>query len=95
MKKLFLLCVAVALVVLLSGFRAPNGNIISKGDLADKLLLNMGEPHIRTDLGVVQTRAFGGIISIKREVWTYRIEDYNYRFIIENGQIVADHWTRF
>ncbi|QOJ23948.1 MAG: hypothetical protein HRU78_10070 [Gammaproteobacteria bacterium] len=95
MKKFFLLLTAVALVMLLSGFRAPNGNIISKGDLADKLLINMGEPHIRMDLGLVQTRAFGGIIYIKREVWTYRIDDYNYRFIIENGQIVADHWTRF
>jgi hypothetical protein len=95
MKKFFLLCVAVALVVLLSGFRAPNGNIISKGELADKLLINMGEPHIRMDLGLVQTRAFGGIMYIKREVWTYKIDDYSYRFIIENGRIVADHWTRF
>lgn len=95
MKRFFLVLVAMALIALLSGFCAPNGNIISKGDFSDKLLINMGEPHIRTDLGLVQTRAFGGIVYIKREVWTYRIEDYNYRFVIENGQIVADHWTRF
>lgn len=92
MKKLLLL---LAAVMLLSGFRAPNGNIISKGDLSDKLLINLGEPTIRTDLGLVQTRAFGGVFYIKREVWTYRIDQYNYRFIIENGQIVADHWLRF
>ncbi len=92
MKKLLLILVAV---MLLSGFRAPNGNIISKGDLSDKLLINLGEPIVRTDLGLVQTRAFGGIFYIKREVWTYRIDEYNYRFIIENGQIVADHWSRF
>jgi len=95
MKRFFLVLVAMALIALLSGFRAPNGNIISKGDFSDKLLINMGEPHIRTDLGLVQTRALGGIMYIKRELWTYRIDDYNYRFVIENGRIVADHWTRF
>ncbi len=92
MKKLLFL---IIVVMLLCGFRAPNGNIISKGDLSDKLLINLGEPNVRTDLGLVQTRAFGGIVYIKREVWTYRIDQYNYRFIIENGQIVADHWSRF
>lgn len=25
----------------------------------------------------------------------YRPDDYNYRFVIENGQIVADHGSRF
>lgn len=92
MKKLLLVLV---IVMLLCGFRAPNGNIISKGDFSDKLLINLGEPHMRTDLGLVQTRAFGGIVYIKREVWTYRIDQYNYRFIIQNGQIVDDHWSRF
>jgi hypothetical protein len=77
MKKFFLVLVAMALVVLLSGFRTPNGNIISKGDFSDKLLINMGKSYIRTDLGLVQTRAFGGIMYIKREVWAYRIDDYN------------------
>ena len=92
MKKLLFLIIAI---MLLCGFRAPNGNIISKGDFPDKLLINLGEPNVRTDLGLIQTRAFGGIIYIKREVWTYKIDQYNYRFIIENGQIVADHWSRF
>ena len=92
MKKLL---VIVVMVIALCGFRAPNGNIISKGDLADKLILNMGEPHQRIDLGLLQTRAFGGIVYIKREVWLYKIDDYNFRFVIENGQIVSDHWTRF
>lgn len=92
MKKLLLILLAV---LLLTGFRAPNGNIISKGDFSDKLLINLGTPTVRTDLGLVQTRAFGGVVYIKREVWTYKIDQYNYRFIIENGQIVADHWTRF
>ncbi len=92
MKKLLILVLAI---LLLCGFRAPNGNIISKGDMSDKLLMNLGEPHIRTDLGLVQTRAFGGIFYIKREIWSYRIDQYNYRFIIQNGQIVDEHWTRF
>lgn len=92
MKKL--LCVVIV-VVLLCGFRAPNGNIISKGELSDKLLLNLGQPHIRTDLGTIQTRAFGGLMYVKREIWTYRIDDYNYRFVIQNGQIVDENWTRF
>ena len=92
MKKVFIIVIAA---FLLCGFRAPNGNIISKGDLADKLIVNMGEPHHKTDLGMIQTRAFGGIAYIKREVWFYKIDDYNYRFVIENGQIVADHWSRF
>lgn len=92
MKKLLLLIVAV---MLLSGFRAPNGNIISKGDLSDKLIANLGQPIARTDLGPIQARAFGGVVYIKREVWFYKIDQYNYRFVIENGQIVADHWSRF
>ncbi|HLP80894.1 MAG TPA: hypothetical protein VK141_02735 [Nitrosomonas sp.] len=92
MNKLLVLVLAI---VLLCGFRAPNGNLISKGDLSDKLLINLGEPHIRTDLGLIQTRAFGGIMYIKREVWSYRIDDYNYRFVIQNGQIVDEHWSRF
>ena len=92
MNKLLVLVLAT---VLLCGFRAPNGNLISKGDLLDKLLINLGEPHIRTDLGLIQTRAFGGIMYIKREVWSYRIDDYNYRFVIQNGQIVDEHWSRF
>ena len=89
MKKLLLLVIAV---MLLSGFRASNGNIISKGDFADKLIANLGQPTTRTNLG---NRAFGGIVYINREVWHYKIDQYNYRFVIENGQIVADHWSRF
>ncbi len=85
----------ISAVMLLCGFRAPNGNIISKGDFLDKLLINLGESNVRTDLGLVQTRAFGGIVYMKREACTYKIDQYNYRFIIENGQIVADHWSRF
>ena len=92
MKKLLFLVIAV---MLLCGFCAPNGNIISKGDFSDKLLINLGESNVRTDLGLVQIRAFGGIVYIKCEVWLYKIDQYNYRFIIENGQIVADHWSRF
>ena len=92
MKKFLLILLAV---MLLSGFRAPNGNIISKGDFSDKLLINLGEPNVRTDLGLVQTRAYGGIVYIKREVWLYRIGQYNHQLIIQNGQIVADHWSRF
>ncbi len=92
MKKLLYVVIAI---VLLCGFRAPNGNIISKGEMSDKLLLNLGQPHVRTDLGTIQMRAFGGLMFVKREIWTYRIDDYNYRFVIQNGQIVDEHWTRF
>ena len=92
MKRVLIVIVAV---MLLCGFRAPNGNIISKGDLSDKLLINLGEPNVRTDPGLVQTRAFGGIVYIKREVWIHKIEQYSYRFVIENGQITTDHWSQF
>lgn len=65
MKKLI---VIVITVLLLCGFRTPNSNIISKGDLADKLIADMGEPHLVTDLGMIQARTSGRIASIKREV---------------------------
>ncbi|SDY36104.1 DUF2845 domain-containing protein [Nitrosomonas sp. Nm58] len=89
MKKLLLL---LATVICLSGFRAPNGNIISSGDLVDKLLANLGEPQARIHLGTFHYR---GNIYITREAWTYKIGQYNHRFIIQNGQIVADDWSRF
>lgn len=89
MKKLLLLIITV---ICLSGFRAPNGNIISRGDLVDKLIVNLGEPYTRIHLG---TFLYRGNIYITREAWTYRIGQYNHRFIVENGQIVADDWSRF
>lgn len=89
MKKLLLL---IAVVICLSGFRAPNGNIISNGDLVDKLIANLGEPRARIHLG---TFRYPGNIHITREAWTYRIGQYNHRFIVENGRIVADDWSRF
>ncbi|MFZ1852856.1 MAG: hypothetical protein WAU15_11690 [Nitrosomonas sp.] len=95
MKKLFKILLISLLFVLLSGFRAPNGVIISKGDFADKLILNLGQPRTRTNLGLVPVRVFGGLIYIQREMWLYRIDQYNYRFTIDNGQIVNDHWSRF
>lgn len=95
MKKLFKILLILSLFTLLSGFRAPNGAIISKGDFVDKLLVNLGEPKTRINLGLVPARVFGGLIYIQREMWLYRIDEYNYRFTIDNGQIVHDHWSRF
>lgn len=34
-------------------------------------------------------------IFLQREMWVYRIDDYNFRFLIVNGQIINDHWSRF
>lgn len=90
MKKILILMLAI---ILLCGFRAPNGEIIVKGDFVDKLISNMGKPHIKINLGSVYNAA-GGFI-LQREMWVYRIDDYNYRFTIINGQIVHDHWSRF
>ena len=62
MKKLFILVIAV---LLLCGFRAPNGNIISKGDLSDKLLINLEaifSPHIQVLGGTIRP-ALGGSIN--------------------------------
>lgn len=44
MRKLILL---MFMVLLLCGFRAPNGALISKGDLVDKLVVNLGQPIAR------------------------------------------------
>jgi hypothetical protein len=76
--------------VFLCGFRAPNGEIISDGDPADKLLLNLGNPLIKTNIGIVRQ----GNLYVTREVWTYQIGDITYRFTIEGGTIVSDEWTR-
>lgn len=92
MKKLLVCIVAV---ICLSGFRAPNGNLISKGDYVDKLLYNLGEPLSRIHIGTIHRKTYFGIESITREIRWYKINQYNYRFIIENNRIVADHWTRF
>ena len=47
MKKSFKILLIVSLFLALSGFRAPNGAIISKGDFIDKLIFNMGKPHAK------------------------------------------------
>lgn len=90
MKKLFILMIAI---MLLCGFRAPNGAIITKGDFIDKLIINMGKPHVKINLGSIYS-ATGGFI-LQREMWVYRVDEYNYRFTIINGQIIHDHWSRF
>lgn len=89
MKKLLLL---IAVVICLSGFRAPNGNIISRGDFVDKLIANLGEPQARIHLDTFHYR---GRLYISREAWIYRIGQYNHRFIVENGRIVTEDWSRF
>lgn len=55
MIKLFII---ILRILLLCGFRAPNGNIISKGDLADKLIVNMGEPHQKNRSGDDSNQSF-------------------------------------
>jgi len=93
MNKSFKILLIVLLFLALSGFRAPNGAIISKGDFIDKLIFNMGDPHAKINMGSIYN-ASGGFI-VQREIWVYRIEDYNFRFLIVNGQIHNDHWSRF
>ncbi len=90
MKKILFLVLAI---ILLCGFRAPNGEIIVKGDYVDKLIIHMGKPHMKINMGSIYN-GVGGFI-LQREMWVYRIDDYNYRFTIINGQIVHDHWSRF
>ena len=92
MKKLLLF---ILIVVCLSGFRAPNGNLISRGDYVDKLLFNLGEPLSRIHISTIQLKTYYGFETITREIWTYRIGQYNQRFIVENNRIIADRWSMF
>jgi len=93
MKKSFKILLIVLLFLALSGFRAPNGAIISKGDFIDKLIFNMGKPHAKINMGSIYNAS--GAFFLQREMWVYRIDDYNFRFLIVNGQIINDHWSRF
>ena len=86
-KTLFLL----ATLIFLSGFRAPNGDIISDFDPVDKLLLDMGQPLIRTP--VMGTNKWG-VQYVISETWVYQIDNLTYRFTIENGVITSIKWTR-
>lgn len=53
MRKSFKILLIVSLFLALSGFRAPNGAIISKGDFIDKLIFNMGKPHAKINMGSI------------------------------------------
>ncbi|MBK7353262.1 MAG: hypothetical protein IPI97_04680 [Nitrosomonas sp.] len=90
MRKLILL---MFMVLLLCGFRAPNGALISKGDLVDKLVVNLGQPIAR--IPVVTHRSIYPPYYSSREIWTYKIKQYNYRFVIDSGVIIHEDWTRF
>lgn len=96
MKKMILL---MFMILLLCGFRAPNGALISKGDSASKLIMNLGHPLTRsssvTQRGLYLPYHSGSRGYSVREVWTYKVEQYTYRFIIDNGVIVYEDWTRF
>ncbi len=93
MKKLLQILLILILFISLSGFRAPNDAIISNGDFIDKLIFNMGKPHVKINIGSIYNAA-GGFI-FQREMWIYRVDEYNHRFTIINGQIVHYHWSRF
>ncbi|GKS68024.1 hypothetical protein W03_00280 [Nitrosomonas sp. PY1] len=86
MKKLWQILLILMLFISLSGFRAPNDAIISNGDFIDKLISNMGRPHVKINLDPIYNT---------REMWIYRIDEYNYRFTIINGRIAHFHWSRF
>ncbi|HNH51313.1 MAG TPA: hypothetical protein PLL07_02680 [Nitrosomonas sp.] len=96
MRRMILL---MFMVLLLCGFRAPNGALISKGDLVDKLIINLGQPLARspfvTQRGLYLPYHSGSRGYSVREVWIYKVEQYTYRFIIDNGVIVHEDWTRF
>jgi len=87
-KTLFLF----AALFLLSGFRTPNGDIIQEFDPVDKLILDMGQPLVRTpEIGTNQY----GVQYVIRETLIYKIDNITYRFIVENGVITSINWTRF
>ena len=86
MKKLLQILLISILFISLSGFRAPNDAIISNGDFIDKLIFNMGKQHVKINMDPIYNT---------REMWIYRIDEYNHRFIIINGQIAHYHWSRF
>lgn len=86
MKKLVLLTA----FLFLTGFRAPNGEVISRGDPADKLLSSLGRPLMVTSQGVVQV----GDAWVRREVWVYKVGGLTYRFTVEGGIVVSEDWKR-
>lgn len=87
MKKTVFLALAF---LFLTGLRAPNGEIISSGDPADKLLSSLGRPSTVTSQGVVKVNGAW----VRREVWIYRVNKITYRFTVEGGIVVNEEWTR-
>jgi hypothetical protein len=87
MKKILFLLAAL----LLCGFRAPNGDIITEGDPEDKLLLDMGQPLTKTTQTAVNQF---GIQYVTGQIWVYKLDKITYRFKVENGVITAIEWSR-
>lgn len=90
MKRMILL---MFMILLLCGFRAPNGALITRGDLVDKLVINLGQPLTR--IPVATHRSIYPPYHSTREIWTYKIKQYTHRFVIDNGVIIHEDWTRF
>lgn len=78
------------LFVFLSGFRAPDGEIISEGDPVSKVLEHLGQPlHVSEDA----VRQIGSDW-VKRETWTYKLERETYYLTVEGGKLVGARWSR-
>lgn len=81
---------AAVLFIALSGFRAPDGEIISDGDPLSKVLEHLGQPvHVSDDA----VRPIGSEW-VKRETWTYKLDRETYYLTVEGGKRVAARWSR-
>lgn len=87
MKKL----IPLIALIFLTGFQTPQGDLISRGDRADKLILKLGPPQIKTYVGLVQR----GPDWVSQDIWTYKIGGTTYRFTIEGGVIVGEEFSNF
>jgi hypothetical protein len=78
------------IVPFLLGLRAPDGELINRGDPSSKLLIHLGPPLVReTDnITIVNGQAE------RTETWTYRIKRITYYFTIQGGEVVKEEWTR-
>lgn len=82
--------VAALLFVFLSGFRAPDGEIISEGDPVSKVVEHLGQPvYVSQDA----VRVIGNEY-VKRETWTYKLERETYYLTMEGGKLAGVRWSR-
>lgn len=94
MKKTLTL---LTMVILLCGFRMPDGDIVTDGDPVDKLLTHMGQPLMKTPDGVITeiNQVTGGYVTkVISEIWVYKIDKITYRFKIQGGVIDSITWSR-